>query len=177
MPSAAGRVSLSRENNFASHTGRQHRPANSKIRSTRKNNITKCRYLYEWLSNSKSDRIASAMRARAGLSHCVADSGPLLPAVASAITLVALFFAECRLRGRAIAVSTMISEVYDALISAGAPEDKARKAAETLANYDNRFSRLDGAVLKVEYELALVKWMVGFGIAMNVAILTRLFFH
>jgi hypothetical protein len=74
-------------------------------------------------------------------------------------------------------VSTMISEVYDALISAGAPEDKARKAAERLANYDNRFSRLDGAVLKVEAELVLVKWMVGFGIAMNVGILTRLFFH
>jgi hypothetical protein len=71
----------------------------------------------------------------------------------------------------------MISEVYDALISAGAPEDKARKAAETLANYDNRFSRLDGAVLKLEAELVLVKWMVGFGLAMNVAILTRLFFH
>jgi hypothetical protein len=81
------------------------------------------------------------------------------------------------LRGRVIAVSTMISEVYDALISAGAAEDKARKAAETLANYDNRFSRLDGAVLKVEAELVLVKWMVGFGIAMNVAILSRLFFH
>jgi hypothetical protein len=97
-------------------------------------------------------------------------------------------FADSRLRGRAIAVSTMISEVYDALISAGAPEDKARKAAETLANYDNRFSRidgavlkleskLDGAVLKLEAELLLVKWMVGFGIAMNIAILTRLFFH
>ena len=71
----------------------------------------------------------------------------------------------------------MISEVYDALISAGAPEDKARKAAETLANYDNGFSRIDGAVLKLESELVLVKWMVGFGIAMNVAILTRLFFH
>jgi hypothetical protein len=93
----------------------------------------------------------------------------------------------------------MISEVYDALISAGAPEDKARRAAETLANCDNRFSRvdgavlklesrldgavlklesrLDGAVLKLESELVLVKWMVGFGIAMNVAILTRLFLH
>jgi hypothetical protein len=89
---------------------------------------------------------------------------------------------------RIIAVSTMISEVYDALISAGAPEDKARMAAETLANYDNRFSRIDGAVLKLESkldgavlkldaELLLVKWMVGFGIAMNIAILTRLFFH
>ena len=71
----------------------------------------------------------------------------------------------------------MISEVYDALISAGAPEDKARKAAETLANYDNRFSRIDGAALKLEAELVLVKWMVGFGIAMNIAILTRLFLH
>jgi hypothetical protein len=71
----------------------------------------------------------------------------------------------------------MIPEVYDALIAAGAPEDKARKAAEALANYDNRFSRIDGAVLKVESDLVVVKWMVGFGIAMNVAILTRLFFH
>lgn len=50
-------------------------------------------------------------------------------------------------------MSTTISEVYDALISAGAPEGKARKAAETLANYDNRFTRIDGAVLKVESEL------------------------
>ena len=35
----------------------------------------------------------------------------------------------------------MISEVYDAFIAAGAPEDKARKAAEALANYENRFAR------------------------------------
>jgi hypothetical protein len=71
----------------------------------------------------------------------------------------------------------MISEVYDAFIAAGAPGDKARKAAAALADYDNRFSWLDGAVLKVESELVLVKWMAGFGIAMNVAILTRLFLH
>src|SRR4051812_20548116 len=118
----------------------------------------------------------------------------------------------------------MISEVYDAFIAAGPPEDKARKAAETLANYDDRFTRidgailkldskidsavskleasilkldskldsavskleasnlkldskLDGAVLKFDSEIALMKWMVGFGIAMNVAILTRLFLH
>jgi hypothetical protein len=76
-----------------------------------------------------------------------------------------------------MAVSTMISEVYDAFIAAGAPEDKARKAAETLANTDNRFSRIDGEILKLQPELVLVKWMVGFGIAMNIAILTRLFLH
>jgi hypothetical protein len=48
----------------------------------------------------------------------------------------------------------MISEVYDALKDAGASEDKARKAAETLANTDNRFNAIDR-------ELAVMKWMVG----------------
>jgi hypothetical protein len=64
----------------------------------------------------------------------------------------------------------MISEVYDALIAAGAPEDKARKAAETLADRENRFSRIDP-------RLIVLKWMVGFAVALDVAILTRLFFH
>ena len=69
----------------------------------------------------------------------------------------------------------MISEVYDAFIAAGTPEDKARKAAEALASY--RISRLDGALLKVQSELVLLRWMTGFAIAMHVAILTRLFLH
>jgi hypothetical protein len=73
-------------------------------------------------------------------------------------------------------VATMISEVYEAFVSAGAPEDKARKAAEALANYDTRFTKIDGEILRVQSELTLVKWMVGFAIALNVAILTRLFF-
>lgn len=67
-------------------------------------------------------------------------------------------------------MSTMISEVYDAFLSAGAPEDKARKAAEALADYDNRFTKIDT-------ELVILKWMVGFAIALNVAILVRLFVH
>jgi len=64
-------------------------------------------------------------------------------------------------------VATMISEVYDALLAAGAPEEKARKAAEALASYENRFSR-------IEAELLVIKWMVGSTIALNVAILARL---
>ncbi len=31
-------------------------------------------------------------------------------------------------------MSTMITEVYDAFIASGAPEDKARKAADILSN-------------------------------------------
>jgi len=64
----------------------------------------------------------------------------------------------------------MISEVYDAFISAGEPEDKARKAAEALADYENRFTKIDS-------ELVILKWMVGFAVALNVAILVRLFVH
>ncbi len=51
-------------------------------------------------------------------------------------------------------MATMISEVYDAFIAAGAPEDKARKAAEAVANYESRFSR-------IEVDLLVLKWMTG----------------
>jgi hypothetical protein len=64
----------------------------------------------------------------------------------------------------------MISEVYDAFLAAGAPEEKARKAAEAIASYENRFARID-------IDLAVLKWMVGSGIALNVAILIRVFFR
>ncbi|MBI3800940.1 MAG: integrase [Deltaproteobacteria bacterium] len=62
----------------------------------------------------------------------------------------------------------MISEVYDALKEAGASEDKARKAAEVLANYDARFN-------KIETDLAVLKWMVGFTLAGVVTLLFKAF--
>ncbi len=65
-------------------------------------------------------------------------------------------------------MSTMIFEVYDALKVAGATEEKAKKTAESLANYESRFN-------KVESELNLLKWMVGFNIGLSVAILLKLF--
>jgi hypothetical protein len=74
-------------------------------------------------------------------------------------------------------VATMISEVYDAFLAAGAPEEKARKAAEAVSNYDQRFEKVDRDILKVQAEQVLLKWMVGFGIALDVAILIRVFFR
>ncbi len=65
-------------------------------------------------------------------------------------------------------MSMMISEVYDALKDAGASEDKARKAAEAIAAYENRFNR-------IEQDLAIVKWMLGFVLAMVTAILWKVF--
>ena len=67
------------------------------------------------------------------------------------------------------AMSTMISEVYDALVSAGAPEDKARSAAEALANYESRFSKIDA-------DLLVLKWMTGFILAGVAGVVVKTFF-
>ena len=65
-------------------------------------------------------------------------------------------------------MSAMIFEVYDALKDAGATEEKAKKAAEALAAYENRFN-------KVESDLNLLKWMVGFNLALSAGILLKSF--
>lgn len=65
-------------------------------------------------------------------------------------------------------MSTMISEVYDALKEAGASEEKAKAAAQALANYENRFASIDT-------DLVLLKWMVGFNLAFTMTILWKLF--
>ena len=61
----------------------------------------------------------------------------------------------------------MIAELYDALKSAGAPDDQARKAAEVVAGYENRFAR-------IETDLTLLKWMVGFNLAITIGVLMLL---
>jgi hypothetical protein len=67
-------------------------------------------------------------------------------------------------------MATMISELYDALKSAGAPEDQARKAAEVMAGYENRSTR-------IESDLTLLKWMVGFNLAFSAGIIMLLLRH
>ena len=59
-------------------------------------------------------------------------------------------------------MTTMISEVYDAFRSAGVPEEKARKAAEALSS-DALATK--GDIVRLEKELAVLKWMVGLVIA------------
>jgi phage shock protein A len=96
-------------------------------------------------------------------------------------------------------MTTMIAELYDALLAAGSPEDKARKAAEAMAGYDAYDSRLTSIetrlttlerdvgelrrdvgdlkqrVTRVEGDLLLLKWMVGFVLAFQVAMFVKLF--
>lgn len=65
-------------------------------------------------------------------------------------------------------MALMMSSLYDALRAAGAGDESARKAAEEVAAYDSRFA-------KAESDLNLLKWMVGFNIALSVAVLLKLF--
>lgn len=65
---------------------------------------------------------------------------------------------------------TMISEVYDALLDAGASEEKARKAAEAVAAYDQRFAGIDVKLEALKGELQWVKWMLGTNVITSVAI-------
>ncbi|EJW10576.1 hypothetical protein A33M_4263 [Rhodovulum sp. PH10] len=66
-------------------------------------------------------------------------------------------------------MTTMISEVYDAFVAAGAPEDKARRAAEAVANYEARFARIDA-------DLLVLKWMTGTILGGVVALVVKAFF-
>jgi hypothetical protein len=85
-------------------------------------------------------------------------------------------------------MARMIAEIYDALKSAGAPEDQARAAATAVAGQgeieahldqidkridkvEGRLERLELRVGKIETDVAVLKWMTGFTLAMNVAIL------
>jgi hypothetical protein len=65
-------------------------------------------------------------------------------------------------------MALMMGKLHEALIGAGADQNVAREAAEEVANYDNR-------IAKVEADLVLLKWMLGFNIAMTLAILWRVF--
>ena len=65
-------------------------------------------------------------------------------------------------------MSTMNSEVYDALVDAGADEAKAREAAESAARYD-------GDVAEIKASLLLLKWMAGFTLAFVVPMAWRVF--
>ena len=82
----------------------------------------------------------------------------------------------------------MIAEVYDALVAAGSPEEKARKAAEAVAGYENRFATLDQRLIKmdgdisqrfakVDGEIRLLSWMIGFNLAASIGIIFMLLRH
>jgi hypothetical protein len=61
----------------------------------------------------------------------------------------------------------MMAKLYDALRDV-AGEDKARAAAIEAAEFDAR-------IVKIDADLMLLKWMVGFNLALSAAILLKVF--
>ena len=67
-------------------------------------------------------------------------------------------------------MGTMNTEMYDALIAAGAPEDKARAAAVAMAEES---LATKGDIYRIEKELAVIKWMLGLVVVATVFPLLR----
>lgn len=65
-------------------------------------------------------------------------------------------------------MAMMMGNLYSALKQAGADDDSARKAAEEVATYDVRMNTIDN-------RLSVLTWMVGFNLALSVAIIVKLF--
>lgn len=62
----------------------------------------------------------------------------------------------------------MLGALREALVAAGAPEDKADKAAEEVAGYDKDLA-------SVKADLLLLKWMVGVNTALVLIVMGKLF--
>jgi hypothetical protein len=76
-------------------------------------------------------------------------------------------------------MAVMMGNLYSALTQAGADEESAKTAVEEVAAYDNRIgdlkTELKTELASIRGELSPVKWMIGFNLAMTVALVVRLF--
>jgi hypothetical protein len=60
-----------------------------------------------------------------------------------------------------------VSELYDALKEVGVSDEKARKAAKAVAQWETRLG-------KIESDLGVLKWMAGTNIVLTLGILWKL---
>jgi hypothetical protein len=71
-----------------------------------------------------------------------------------------------------------LGALQDALLSAHADEDKAREAAEEIANYDGRMHMIERELNLLKWMMAtLISMMIGFGLGnlwLSMSILGRL---
>ena len=77
-------------------------------------------------------------------------------------------------------MTTMISELYEALINAGATEEKAKEAAVALSA-ENLATKKDidevrSHIHRLELNMAVLKWMMGATLTGVAAIIVKIFF-
>ncbi len=68
-------------------------------------------------------------------------------------------------------MALMLSSLYDALLDAGASEEKARKAAEEAAMYETRLTRIDSTLESLTHRLNALTWSIGIGFSLVLAVL------
>ena len=76
-------------------------------------------------------------------------------------------FASARPLPYDVGMALMLSKTCDAFKAAGAPDDKAREAAEEIAGFEDRLSN-------IESDVKLLQWIAGFNVALSMAILALL---
>ncbi len=74
-----------------------------------------------------------------------------------------------------VRMAMMLSKTYEALKAAGAPDDKAREAAEEIAGFENRLISIDNRLSRLEAQFSMLQWMVGITMAATLAVLWRVF--
>lgn len=79
---------------------------------------------------------------------------------------------ELLARSYSCTMSMMVTELYDALIAAGAPEEKARAAAQAMSE-ESLATKAD--ITRLERGLSVVKWMTGAIVAGVVSLLLKAF--
>jgi hypothetical protein len=62
-------------------------------------------------------------------------------------------------------MALMLGQLYDARRAGNVPDDKARAAAEEVANYEGEIGKLRLELGEVKADVRLLKWMTGFLIA------------
>jgi hypothetical protein len=72
-------------------------------------------------------------------------------------------------------MAVMLEKVYRAFIAAKVPEEQAADAAAELAGYEDHFAKIETRLAQMDGRINLLTWMVGFNIAISVALLFKLF--
>lgn len=75
-------------------------------------------------------------------------------------------------------MALMLSKTYEALVAAGAPEDKAREAAEEIAGYESRLGKIEADIARIQAQLVAIRetmatksWVVSAMLAQTFAML------
>ena len=72
-------------------------------------------------------------------------------------------------------MAVMLSRTYDAFVAAGAPEEKARAAAEELAAYESRFVKIEQDLAVLKADATALKWMLGLNLAASLSVVIKTF--